>query len=80
MVRNVLENVAAAFSAAMNNETAKLPRPLSIRDVDMSPVPLSMMEPMADPCPSCGGFRLQVGDMVCWGVCYRCFLERGENE
>jgi hypothetical protein len=76
----VLEDVAVAFSAAMNNETANLPRPLSVRDVDRSPVPLNMIEPVADACPKCGGHNMKVGDWVCWGVCYRCYLEHGDNK
>lgn len=54
--------------------------PLSIRDVDKaleeSPrtddVDLDAHLPLRDPCPSCGAFRLTVGDYICTGVCDAC--------
>lgn len=47
--------------------------PPSIRDVDMGP-PYGMWQPMQDPCPLCGGWRMQLGDYVCWGVCSKCAM------
>ena len=46
--------------------------PPSMRDVDMGK-PWRMDQPMQDACPNCGGFRMQLGDYVCWGMCYICF-------
>jgi len=46
-------------------------KPVSIRDASMGP-PYDMELHMADPCPECGGFRMQLGDWACWGMCYIC--------
>lgn len=48
--------------------------PVSIIDVDRNVECFAMHLPMQDPCPRCGGFRMQVGDYVCWGFCYACYL------
>jgi len=50
-------------------------KPVSIRDASMGP-PYDMELHMADPCPECGGFRMQLGDWACWGMCYVCADEK----
>jgi len=56
-----------------------LPRPLSARDIDLSPFSFDMMEPMADACPRCQGHNMKAGDWCCWGFCYRCYLAEEER-
>lgn len=56
--------------------------PPTILDMERTPYEvqverLDMMDLMGDPCPTCGGWSLRVGDWVCWGSCYRCFVEEG---
>jgi hypothetical protein len=46
--------------------------PVSILDVERMP-PMNMNHHMSDPCPSCKGFRMLVGDYVCWGFCGACY-------
>lgn len=48
--------------------------PVTILDMERSPVghTFDMELPMADPCPSCGGFNMRVGDWVCHGSCWPC--------
>lgn len=69
-----------SFEAKMYQEPEFIPEltPVSKIDVDRMP-PMNMHLPMSDCCPECGGHRLQVGDYVCWGMCYICF-EQAEKE
>lgn len=46
--------------------------PPSKRDVDLAKGCMDMHLHMQDPCPVCGGFRMLLGDWVCWGVCHLC--------
>ncbi len=46
---------------------------LDLERTDDSKYVYDMHQPMADPCPACGGFRMALGDWICWGTCYRCF-------
>lgn len=46
--------------------------PPSIRDVALSP-PMEMAQPLQDPCPLCGAWRMEVGDYVCYGACSVCY-------
>ena len=47
--------------------------PVSIREIDMTLGCFDMRIPLADPCPQCGAFNMQVGDYVCWGHCGACY-------
>lgn len=59
--------------------TAPPQLPVTIIDLDRATDCYDMNIPMADPCPACGGFRMLVGDWVCWGFCYGCYKESGEE-
>ena len=54
--------------------------PVTILDLERATECYDMMLPMADPCPNCGAFRMQVGDWVCWGHCFRCFINLSSKE
>lgn len=51
-------------------------KPVTIRDALMGP-PYDMDSHMADPCPNCGGYRMALGDWVCWDMCFICAKEKG---
>jgi hypothetical protein len=46
--------------------------PVTILDIDRAKYCYSMDHFMADMCPNCGGNNMQLGDYVCWGMCYVC--------
>lgn len=48
-------------------------RPPTILDLERAEGCFDMHLPLADPCPSCGAFRMQVGDWVCFGLCSVCY-------
>ena len=52
--------------------------PVSMLDVERMP-PINMNQHMSDPCPTCKGFRMLVGDYVCWGFCGICFAGATDN-
>ena len=54
--------------------------PVSMRDVDMAKGEFDMCLPMADPCPNCGAFNMQIGDYVCMGFCCKCTSDIIESE
>lgn len=57
--------------------------PPTMLDVDRDK-PMDMNLPLADPCPSCGAFNMQVGHYVTGGICSPCYFEAikelGETE
>ncbi len=53
--------------------------PVSILDMKRSGACFNMDLHMQDPCPKCGGFRMSVGDWVCWGFCYVCYSNTIED-
>jgi hypothetical protein len=74
------------FSALINTDvkmeqtTEQPPQiPVTILDMERASGCFDMNLQMADPCPNCGGFNMKVGDWVCWGTCYRCYVD-AENE
>lgn len=46
--------------------------PVTILDIERTQRCFDMHLPMADPCPTCGGVNMQVGDWVCYGQCSKC--------
>lgn len=46
--------------------------PVTIRDMEQADGSFDMHLHMADPCPACGAFNMQVGDYACFGVCDIC--------
>lgn len=78
--RDAARQSLETYLLAMEDESDKRPahieppqRPVTILDMERSGCTPGMDDPMADPCPRCGGFRLRVGDWVCWRTCYPCF-------
>lgn len=53
--------------------------PVTMLDLDRTAAVLDMDLPMADACPTCGAFRMCVGDYVCMGQCWPC-EEKDEAE
>lgn len=53
--------------------------PPTILDCERSEGCFDMALPLADPCPSCGAFRMRVGDWACYGFCGVCYDNLDES-